>query len=194
MSFKYDKLNLRQLKSQRREIIFELKNDPSELKNILSGISTNTVIARLTNIIAQKEQYINPFLLTDDQTLNPGLFINNIIPKITTDFQIFNLRLVKVAFVNPNLTLTLTDFPQTSISVVSIINQVGGLQTIELQDSYQLFFPGQSNSNIPGVTSIIFTPQSNPGDNVTLTYINRQNLLLEPGIRIRTNTPYIQYM
>ena len=194
MSFKYNKLNLRQLESQRREIIFELKNDPSELKNILSGISTNNVIARLTNIIAQKEQFISPFLLTDDQTLNPGLFINNIIPKITTDFQIFNLRLAKVAFVNPGLTLTLTDFPQTSISVVSIINQVGGVQTIELQDTYQLFFPGQSNSNIPGVTSIIFTNSSRPGDNVTLTYINRQNLLLEPGIRIRTNTPYIQYI
>ena len=176
MSFKYNNLNLRQLKSQRREIIFELKSDPSELKNILSGISTNNVIARLTNIIAQKEQYIYPFLLTDDQTLNPGLFINNIIPKITTDFQIFNLRLAKVAFVNPSLTLTLTDFPQTSISVVSFINQVGGVQTIELQDPYQLFFPGQSNSNIPGVTSIIFTTSSRPGDNVTLTYINRQNL------------------
>ena len=194
MSFKYNNLNLRQLKSQRREIIFELKSDPSELKNILSGISTNNVIARLTNIIAQKEQFISPFLLTDDQTLNPGLFINNIIPKITTDFQIFNLRLAKVAFVNPSLTLTLTDFPQTSISVVSFINQVGGVQTIELQDPYQLFFPGQSNSNIPGVTSIIFTTSSRPGDNVTLTYINRQNLLLEPGIRIRTNTPYIQYI
>ncbi len=195
VNYKNLKANLRLQKSEREAQIYELTRNISALKKFVSGINPNAVIAKLTNIIKQKEKEIYPFLIDEDQSLNPGLFIDNVIPRISTDFQIFNLRLAKVAFNTNNLTLTLGIFPQTSISVVTIINNTGGLQTIDLDGPYQLFFPEQqSKSNIPGVRSIIFTPGSLPGDYVTLTYINRQNLLLVPGIRIRTNTSHIDYL
>ncbi len=189
------KLNLRLQQSERLEQINEVRGNINQLKNFVRGISPGAVISILTNIISQKEKNIIPYSITESQTLNTGLFISNIIPRVVTSFKIFDLRLAKVAFASPDLTLRLGLLPNTVISVVTIINNIGGEQTIDLSGPYQIFFPEQQyRSNIPNVTQIKFTSESQPGDNVSLTYINRQNLLLVPGIRVRTNTPHLEFI
>lgn len=169
------------------------RNPRNVILTLLPKLNAGSIINKSVIIINQRINQLTPISVNTDLTLVPNYFTNVQIPRYIIDL-LRDLRLSVLNLDTSGLTINFGEIPFEFINGIKIINKAGGAQTIVLNSVQTISFPLEPyRFGVPNVNKISFSPSSQIGDYILITWYNTPLINLAPGYRVVTNNNNIIY-